>query len=90
MQHSVCMVIQDAVWLRQFLSDLAISELGMPKVVIEGLLRLQETLLDMLVYEANIDIWYNYVREAVQDRTIALEYCPTEEMLTNLFTKPLG
>ena len=35
------------------------------------------------------DIRYHYVCEAVQDGIIDLTYCPTEEMATDLLTKPL-
>ena len=37
----------------------------------------------------DIDIRYHYVREAVQDGVINLHYCPTEEMIADILTKPL-
>ena len=37
----------------------------------------------------HIDIKFHCVREAVRDGTIALTYCPTGNMLADMFTKPL-
>jgi KUP system potassium uptake protein len=36
-----------------------------------------------------IDIRYHFIREAIQERNISLEYCPTEDMLADLLTKPI-
>ena len=37
----------------------------------------------------HIDIKYHYVRQAVEENIIALEYCPTSEMIADILTKPL-
>ena len=37
-----------------------------------------------------IDIQYHYVREALQNGVINLQYCPTNEMVADLLTKPLS
>ena len=36
-----------------------------------------------------MDIRYFYVGEHIQNRTLSLKHCPTEEMLADYFTKPL-
>ena len=38
----------------------------------------------------HIQILYHFVREAVEEGTIALEYCRTSEMLADSFTKALA
>ena len=38
----------------------------------------------------HIDIRYHYVCEALQEGTIDLFYCPTEEMVADWLTKPLS
>ncbi|CDO71000.1 hypothetical protein BN946_scf184844.g4 [Trametes cinnabarina] len=38
----------------------------------------------------HIDIRYHFIRSHVADRTLALEYCPTNEMVADIFTKPLA
>ena len=35
------------------------------------------------------DIKFYYIREQVEDKTVAICYCPTENMLADIFTKPL-
>ncbi len=37
----------------------------------------------------HIDIKFHYIREAVENGSIQLKYCCTEEMLADLLTKPL-
>ncbi len=37
----------------------------------------------------HIDIQFHFVREAHENGLINLKYCPTEEMLADLLTKPL-
>ena len=37
----------------------------------------------------HIDVRYHYVREAVNDDIINLQYCPTQEMVADILTKPL-
>ena len=37
----------------------------------------------------HIDIKFHYIREALQDGTIELVYCPSDKMVSDLLTKPL-
>ena len=37
----------------------------------------------------HIDVHYHYVKEAVNDGVINLQYCPTHEMIADILTKPL-
>ena len=37
----------------------------------------------------HIDIKFHFVREKIQDKTMELKYCPTHEMVADIFTKPL-
>lgn len=36
----------------------------------------------------HIDIKYHFIREAVKSGRICLEYCPTDNMVADLMTKP--
>ena len=38
----------------------------------------------------HIDIRFQFVRELIQADTIEHQYCPTDEMIADIFTKPLG
>ena len=37
----------------------------------------------------HIDIRHHFIQEAAQNGTISLTYCPTKEMVADIFTKPL-
>ena len=37
----------------------------------------------------HIDICYHFIKFAVQNGTIFLLYCPTENMIADILTKPL-
>ena len=43
-----------------------------------------------LVGNGSIDIKYRYIRDKIVKKELILDYCPTEEMLADLLTKPLG
>ena len=38
----------------------------------------------------SIYIQYHFIREAIQEYEIKLQYCPTEEIVADIFTKPLS
>jgi hypothetical protein len=38
----------------------------------------------------HIDVQYHYSRQLIEYRKIKLDYCPTEDMLADVLTKPLG
>ena len=38
----------------------------------------------------HFDIKHHYIQEKVNNQTIILNYCPTEDMTANIFTKPLA
>lgn len=38
----------------------------------------------------HIDKRYHFIKDALQEGIIDLVYCPTEEQLSNIFTKPLA
>ena len=41
------------------------------------------------VHTKHIDIRYHFIKFAVQNGTIVLLYCPTENMIANILTKPI-
>jgi len=38
----------------------------------------------------HIDIHYHYIREAVAEGNVTLEYCPTKDVVADILIKPLG
>ena len=81
---------QEAVWLRRMLDDLQAKPKD-PTVLMEdnsGAIAIAKNPVSH-ARTKHIDVRYHYVHEAVQDSTINLTYCPTEEMAADLLTKPL-
>ena len=82
---------QEAVWLRRLLTDLKATP-RKPTVLMEdnqGAIAIARNPVSH-ARTKHIDIRYHYVCEALQEGTIDLCYCPTEEMVADLLTKPLS
>ena len=84
-------VLPQILWTEKFLEDQGVS--------IKDTVLYQDNMSSMLL-ECNgqqsstkrtkhMDIWYFYVSDHVQNKTLSLKHCPTEEMLADYFTKPL-
>ena len=82
---------QEAVWLRQLLSDLKNKPTG-PTLILED----NQAAICMAKnaqYHGrakHIDIKYHFIREHVANAAVKLQYCRTEEMIADIFTKGLG
>ena len=82
--------VQEAMWLCQLLSNLR-YDMEMPMEILEdnqGAIAMARNPVGHK-WSKHIDIRYNFIREAVQTGTISLTYCPTSNMLADIFTKPL-
>lgn len=83
--------MQEAVWLRRLFADLKACPKE-PTVLMEdnqGTIAIAKNPVSH-ARTKHIDIRYHYVREATQEGTINLVYCPTKEMIADLLTKPLS
>ena len=89
---SLSAATQETIWLRRLLKDLSCCTTKDPTTIREdnqGAIAIAKN----PVYHSrtkHIDIKYHYICEAIQDKAIQLEYCPTEEMLADILTKPLA
>ena len=81
---------QEAVWLRALLSDL-----GFPPQSATRLNEDNKSCIEMAknpkfhARTKHIDIRYHFVRESIENKDIELVYCKSEDMLADIFTKPL-
>ena len=82
-------VTQEATWIRRLLLDF--------QVPLEQVTLIMEDNQAAICIARNpvthtrtkhIDIRYHYVREALAEGTIDLQYCPTEIMVADILTKP--
>lgn len=82
---------QEAVWLKQLLSELRIEQ-SEPTVVYED----NQSAISMTQNPQfhgrtkHVDMRYHFVREKVMDGTIEVKYCRTDRMLADILTKGLS
>mmetsp|Transcript_9724 Transcript_9724/g.9805 ORF Transcript_9724/g.9805 Transcript_9724/m.9805 type:complete len:420 (+) Transcript_9724:643-1902(+) len=82
---------QEIMWARSILGELGYPQEG-PTLLRED----NQSTIAMLNNDCHgsktkhIDIRYNLIREQVQKGTIQLVYCPTEDMISDILTKPLA
>ncbi|KAF2345127.1 hypothetical protein FHG87_024117 [Trinorchestia longiramus] len=82
---------QEAIWLKQLLDDLEFKT-GGPMVVNEDS-QSAICLAQNPKYHGrskHIDIKFHYVRDLVRNKEIYLVYCPSNDMLADIFTKGLS
>ena len=87
---ALCSATQEAVWLRVLLKSLNLPQ-KKPTIIYEdnqGAIALSKNPKDHSRTK-HIDIKYHYTREAIQCSKINVLYCPTNEMLADVFTKDL-
>ena len=88
---ALCSATQEAVWLRRLLGDLS-GEVSKPTVIMEdnqGAIALAQNPITH-ARTKHIDICHHFVREAIQDGIISLQYCHTKEMVADALTKVLA
>ena len=84
-------ILPQILWTKKFLEDQGMS--------IKETVLYQDNMSSMLLERngrqsstertKHMDIRYFYVSDHVQNKTLSLKHCPTEEMLADYFTKPL-
>ena len=82
---------QEAVWLRVLLEDISFVQ-NKPTIIKEdnqGAIALSRN-PKYHPRTKHIDIKHHFIRDKVAKKEVVLDYCPTEEMLADLLTKPLG
>jgi hypothetical protein len=84
---------KEALWLRQFLSELFPSSPLQPLTLHDdnqGAVALAHAHIGQFhARTKHIDIRYHFIRYAIEDNLIRVVYCPTENMVADMFTKPL-
>jgi hypothetical protein len=86
-----CGATKEAVYLRQFMAELQRSIKGPTSVYADNTSAI--ALAQNQVQHArtrHIDFQYHYTREKVSDGTVIIDYIPTQDMIADGLTKPLG
>jgi hypothetical protein len=88
---ALSVAVREAVWLRKLLTDLFDHE--MDPTIIHCDNHSCVNLFENPVFHdrsKHIEIKYHYIRDIVQRKTIHVQYPPTHEQITDIFTKPLA
>ena len=81
---------QEVIWLRRLLEDFGVN-MSLSTEVLEdnqGAIAISKNPVRHNRTK-HIDIRYHFIREAVEDGTVRLTYCPTKDMVADILTKPL-
>lgn len=81
---------QEAVWIRKLLSDFGVSQSQATTIMEDnqGAICLAKNPVTHS-RSKHIDVRYHYIREALNDGIIDLQYCPTHDMIADTLTKLL-
>ena len=83
--------VQECIWIRQLLQDLKEPQ-NKASVVYEdnqAAIKISENPINHPKTK-HIATKYHFTREQLESGQIALEFCPTEQMIADIMTKPLG
>jgi hypothetical protein len=92
---ALCQGSKEAVWFRDLLRELGFTQfLGDSREVQmysdnQGCIALAKNPEDH-ARSKHIDVQYHYTRQLVEYGKIKLGYCPTDDMIADVLTKPLG
>ena len=83
--------VQEAIWLRRLLSEFGKINLEQPTAMKCDNQSAIFFTKDPVQHQRSkhIDVRYHFARQAQQEKTISVEYIPTEEMLADALTKSL-
>jgi hypothetical protein len=81
---------QEAVYLRQFLTELSFPQIGPTPLMIDH----QSAIAlawnpEFHARTKHIEVRHHFVREKLEDDIIDLQYCPTADQTADIFTKAL-
>lgn len=90
---ALCQAVQEAVWLRNLLSSLYFMQNG-PTVIFEdnqSTISLSNSLCSISNSRLkHVEIKFHYVKDIIKRNIVKLQYCPTNEMIGDVFTKGLA
>ena len=87
---ALTLATKEAMWIKLFLTELGVFK-GGPICINcdnQSCIALAKN-PEHHARTKHIDIQYHFIREKVEERTVKLEFCPTQEMVAEVLTKAL-
>ena len=84
-------VLPQILWTKKFLEDqgVGIKDTVLYQDNMSSILLERNGLQSSTKRTKHMDIRYFYIGDHIQNKTLSLQHCPTDEMLADYFTKPL-
>ena len=88
---ALSLAVQEAVWLRKLFKEIRRQEQKSTLINEDnqGAIAIAKNPIGH-ARTKHIDIRYHYIREAIAEGTIQVEYCCTKDMVADILTKPIG
>ena len=90
---SLCAGTKETIWLRSLIGGLGV----VPNMDTPTTIMVDNQAAIALAHNAavnrrnkHIHVRFHFTRDAIHDGQVRLKYCPTDEMIADMFTKPLG
>jgi hypothetical protein len=88
---ALCDAVKHCVWLRRILLELSVLQSGPTLIHEDNQAAIAIAQHDVFHSRSrHIDLRYFYVRERLLAGDVRVAYCRSDDMLADLFTKPLG
>lgn len=82
---------QELIWLRKLLADMGEKLEGPVTVMEDNQSCIQFVSSDRRSRRSkHIEVKQHFVRQLCEEGTMKLQYCPTEDMVADVLTKPVG
>lgn len=90
---SMCSGVKETIWVRRLIIDIgSVPGMDEPTSLMtdnQGGIKLANN-ASVNRRTKHIDVRFHFTRQAIENGTVRLEYCPTEEMIADMLTKGLG
>lgn len=88
---AACEATKEAMWLRKLLKDLGFIQ-NSPITIFQDNQSCIQLARNPTFHarSKHIDIKHHFIREAIENKLVDLVYCPTEQMVADILTKPLA
>jgi hypothetical protein len=81
----------EVVWLGRMLSDMQMQQTEPTPLLCDnpGVIKLAKNPV-FLEHTKHVEVQCHFIRQLVEDGSIELQYCPTEDQTADILTKSLG
>ena len=87
--YALALAVKELLWLKKFINELNI-DIDTPTIYEDNQSCITFCQTQQSIRAKHIDIKYHFVKDYLQKNYFNLKYCPSERMVADVLTKPLG